>query len=106
MASISGATNSRASAVGIFVRFSACLIASTGVGTAGVGCLGATGTPEVACGQVEQVRIADDREVSVERLDRVGETWLEQQWIGHLDITPTPEAAVVVHRHTPRIAGS
>src|SRR3954447_26720389 len=84
----------------MFVRLSPCVIESTGVGPA---CLFALRA--MACQlEVEAVGVADDRVVTVKRLDRVGEACLECERVGHLDVAPAAEAVVVVDRGAPGVS--
>src|SRR4051812_21749479 len=84
----------------MLVRLSLCLIASTGGGPLGV--LRATSAPVLV--EVQQIRVADDRRVVVEQLNRVREPGLEVPRVGHLDVAPPTEALVVVDGRAPRVA--
>src|SRR5687768_6123345 len=86
----------------MFFRLSACVIESTGVGPACFAALRA-----MACQlEVEAIRVADDRGVAVQRLDRVGQACLELEWVSHLHVAPAAEAAMVVDRDAPGVARS
>src|SRR5581483_6738369 len=86
----------------MFLRLSPCVIESTGVGPACFAALRAMASQL----EVEAVRGADDRVVAVQRLDRVGEARLERERVGHLDVAPATEAAMVVDRDAPGVARS
>src|SRR5215207_5366989 len=101
---MSGSTNVCASAVGILARLSPWVMESTGVGPTGLRATSGAPFAGVRLGEVEQVRVADDRTVLVERLDGVGQSGLEQCRVGHFGVSPAAEAAVVVDRRAPRVA--
>src|SRR3954468_10370693 len=92
--------SSTASAVGRLSRVSRCSIASTGVGIFGP--FGLRTTCDLVI--VEQIGIADDRVVGVERGDCLGQSVADTHHGGDLHVAPASEATVVVHCHAPLVA--
>src|SRR3954464_9096554 len=93
--------SSTASAVGRLTRVSRCSIASTGVGVFGP--FGLRTTCDLVV--VEQIGIANDRRVGVQQVDGLGESFPDAHHGGDLDVAPPPEAAVIIHRDAPLVAG-
>src|SRR3954468_7673397 len=89
--------SSTASAVGRLTRVSRCSIASTGVGSFGP--FGLRTTCDLVI--VEQIGIADDGIVGVQRVDGLRKTVADTQHGRDLHVAPASEAAVVVHCHAP-----
>src|SRR4051794_26350387 len=83
----------------MFLRLSPCLIESTGVGPACFAALRAMSSQL----EVEPIRVANDGVVAVQRLDRIGETRFERKRVGHLDVAPAAEPAMVVNRDAPGV---
>src|SRR5688500_14875328 len=92
--------SSTASAVGRLTRVSRCSIASTGDDSFGP--FGLCTTCDLVI--VEQIGIADNGVVGVQRGDGLGQSVADTQHGGDLHVAPASEAAVVVHSHAPLVA--